>query len=86
MLIVKLQINSRVVRTIGILGIHNIHPDPIDNTFSGECPYDVYEINYHHPPLLLGSLKHTRSDGAEILARNALDLVLDYDKQKIKLG
>lgn len=83
MLILKIQINYRTIKTIGI---HNIWPKVMPSDFKGNCRYNVYDFGdflidtEHNKPI--GKISHKRSDGAEILALKALKLVIKHNKIK----
>jgi len=79
MLIIKLKVNYRTIRTIGI---HNIYPEIVPSDFQGLCRYDVYDfgdflIDMRKKPI--GQVEHMRSDGADKLAAKALALVIEYN-------
>lgn len=81
MLYIELKINHKVIRTIGV---RNVSPVPIHKSCTAECPYEIWDLTDLTNPLertLIGKLRHTRRDGAEVLASKVLEMVADYDEK-----
>jgi len=81
MLYIELKVNYKTIRTIGV---HNVSSIPVNKSLKAECSYDVWDLTDAVNPLAdrkyLGEIKHVRSDGAEVLARKVLNMVVEYDK------
>lgn len=78
MLIIELRVNDRVIKTIGVL---NVHPHKLLPDFQGECPYQIFNNALVNDENYIGALQHKRSDGAEILAIKALELVAKANRK-----
>jgi len=80
MLYIELKVNYKTIRTIGVRNVSSI---PVFEACTAECPYDVWDftnvVNSLADRVYIGKLRHTRSDGAEVLAQKVLKMVAEHD-------